>query len=97
MIEKRAKLLVVEDHGPLRAAVVSVLENLDYEVVAIANGTEGLDKTREVKPDLAFRVVSNLKSRGIRSAETLLTAGTGVQSGVVLVLCERVHSSHALA
>jgi len=29
MIEKRAKLLVVEDHGPLRAAVVSVLENLD--------------------------------------------------------------------
>jgi CheY-like chemotaxis protein len=61
MVGKGAKLLVVEDHGPLRIAVVSILQNLNYEVVAIANGQKALDKTREVKPDLAFRVVSQFE------------------------------------
>lgn len=52
------KILVVDDHEPLRKAVRLVLESkgkeLDYSVLEAENGREALRLVMEEKPDLAI-------------------------------------------
>ncbi|MEH1851998.1 MAG: ATP-binding protein [Nostoc sp.] len=46
------KVLVVDDRWENRSVVVSLLEPLGFEVVAVSNGREGLEKAKEIHPDL---------------------------------------------
>ena len=54
MAEKIGKLLVVVDHKELRSALRRILESFGYEVTTADDAKQGLDKAREIKPDLVF-------------------------------------------
>jgi DNA-binding NarL/FixJ family response regulator len=54
----KPKLLIAEDHGPMRAKVVSLLER-DFEVVAnVAGGPAAVEEASKLMPDLLILDVS---------------------------------------
>ena len=67
MAEKRGRLLVIEDHKELRNAVVRNLEDLGYEVATAEDEKQGLNKAKEIKPDLVF---CDLKHTGLPCLDT---------------------------
>ncbi|WP_223270032.1 ATP-binding protein [Nostoc sp. 'Peltigera membranacea cyanobiont' 213] len=48
----KLKVLVVDDRWENRSVVVSLLEPLGFEVIAVSNGREGLAMAQEIHPDL---------------------------------------------
>lgn len=67
-------LLVIEDEAPLRANIVRILSAEGYQVVAAADGDEGLERVLESRPDAVicdilmprldgFGVLAALRSR----------------------------------
>lgn len=53
-MEKRAKILLVDDDPDFIEATKVVLESQPYEVITALSGKEGLEKAREQKPDLVL-------------------------------------------
>ncbi len=51
-MEKRAKILLIDDDPDFVQATRKVLESKPYEVIVAYNGEEGLRKARDEKPDL---------------------------------------------
>lgn len=49
-----ATLLVIEDEAPLRANLVRILSAEGYQVIAAADGDEGIRRVRESRPDLVI-------------------------------------------
>ncbi len=49
---KRRKILIVDDKPDNRNVLLNLLKPLDFEVAAVENGKEGLEKAWEFKPDL---------------------------------------------
>lgn len=49
-----ATLLVIEDEAPLRANLVRILRAEGYQVIAAADGDEGIRRVRESRPDLVI-------------------------------------------
>jgi CheY-like chemotaxis protein len=67
-------VLVIEDEAPLRANLVRILSAEGYQVVAAADGDEGVRRVREARPDAVicdilmprldgFGVLAALRSR----------------------------------
>jgi signal transduction histidine kinase/DNA-binding response OmpR family regulator len=50
----KRKVLVVDDKWANRAVLINLLEPLGFEVVEAENGQEGLNKIRQLKPDITF-------------------------------------------
>ena len=48
------KILYVEDHEAQRDAMVKMLELFGYEADVACNGEEGVEKTREWRPDVVL-------------------------------------------
>lgn len=55
---KKRKILIVDDRWENRSVAVNLLLPLGFEVFEANNGQEGLDKAREVQPDL---IISDLR------------------------------------
>lgn len=53
-MERRAKILLVDDDPDFVEATKAVLESRPYEVITALGGEEGLKKAREEKPDLVL-------------------------------------------
>lgn len=53
-MERRAKILLVDDDPDFVEATKVVLESQPYEVITALSGGEGLKKAREEKPDLVL-------------------------------------------
>lgn len=51
-MNKKKKLLFIDDEADLVKVVTFRLENAGYEVISALDGQEGLDKARGEKPDL---------------------------------------------
>jgi DNA-binding NarL/FixJ family response regulator len=51
-MSEKQRILVIEDQAPMRRNIALLLEMEGYEVVAAANGREGLDKVSQFKPQL---------------------------------------------
>ena len=51
-MERRARILLVDDDADFVAVTRAVLESKPYEVITAPNGDEGLRKARLEKPDL---------------------------------------------
>ena len=51
-MERKKRILVVDDDPDILEAVGTVLESQDYEVITASDGEEGLAKLREERPDL---------------------------------------------
>ena len=51
---ENAKILVVDDDEDIRASLQAILEGQQYTVITAADKTEGMEKIRTEKPDLAI-------------------------------------------
>lgn len=70
-MEKRAKILLVDDDADFIEATRTVLESKPYQVIIAANGDEGLRKAKEEKPDLILLDVIMPVKDGFTAAEQL--------------------------
>jgi two-component system alkaline phosphatase synthesis response regulator PhoP len=70
-MEKRARILLVDDDADFVESTRTVLESKPYEVIVAKDGDEGLRKARENKPDLIILDVIMPVKDGFTAAEQL--------------------------
>jgi two-component system alkaline phosphatase synthesis response regulator PhoP len=70
-MEKRAKILLVDDDKDFIESTKTVLESKRYRIIVASNGDEGLRKAREEKPDLILLDVIMPVKDGFTAAEQL--------------------------
>lgn len=80
----RPRTLVVDDHPLTRAALVGLLEQHDFPVVAEAgDGAEAIDRARELQPDI---VLLDLSMPGMNGLEALPRVRAAAPECEVVVL-----------
>ena len=70
-MEKRPKILLVDDDPDFVEATKIILESKPYEVIVAADGNEGLRKAREENPDLILLDIIMPVENGFTAAEQL--------------------------
>ena len=70
-MERRARILIIDDDPDFVAATKTVLESKPYEVLVAYDGDEGLVKTREEKPDLIILDIIMPREDGFRVCEEI--------------------------
>ena len=70
-MERKAKILLVDDDADFVESTKTVLESKPYEVIVAVNGDEGLRKAREDKPDLVLLDIIMPVEDGFTAAEQL--------------------------
>ena len=70
-MEKKVKILLVDDDADFVESTKMVLESKPYEVIVAVNGDEGLRKAREEKPDLILLDVIMPVAEGFTAAEQI--------------------------
>ena len=70
-MEKRAKILLVDDDADFVESTRIVLESKPYDVIVASNGDEGLRKAKEFKPDLIILDVIMPVKDGFTAAEQI--------------------------
>lgn len=68
-MERKAKILLVDDDADFVDSTKLVLESRSYEVIVAVNGDEGLHKAREQKPDLILLDIIMPVEDGFTAAE----------------------------
>ncbi len=70
-MEKKAKILLIDDDVDFVEATKTILESKPYEVIVAHEGDEGLRKAREENPDLILLDVIMPVKDGFTAAEQL--------------------------
>jgi CheY-like chemotaxis protein len=70
-VERKAKILLVDDDADFVDSTKVVLESKPYEVIVAVNGDEGLRKAREENPDLILLDIIMPVEDGFTAAEQL--------------------------
>ena len=70
-MEKRAKILLVDDDVDFVESTKTILESKPYDVIVAGDGDEGLRKAKEEKPDLILLDVIMPVKDGFTAAEQL--------------------------
>ncbi len=70
-MERKARILIVDDDADFAESTRIVLESKPYEVIVAVNGNEGLRKAREEKPDLVLLDIIMPVEDGFTAAEHL--------------------------
>ena len=70
-MEKKARILLVDDDPDFVESTKIILESKPYEVIVAVNGDEGIKKAREAKPDLIILDVIMPVKDGFTAAEQL--------------------------
>ena len=70
-MEKKAKILLIDDDVDLVETTKTILESKPYEVIVAYDGDEGLQKAREENPDLIILDVIMPVKDGFTAAEQL--------------------------
>jgi two-component system alkaline phosphatase synthesis response regulator PhoP len=70
-VERKARILLVDDDTDFVESTKTVLESKPYEVIVAVNGDEGLRKAREEKPDLILLDIIMPVEDGFTAAEQL--------------------------
>ena len=70
-MEKKAKILLIDDDTDFIEATKTVLEAAPYEVIVAFEGDEGLKKAREETPDLILLDIIMPVKDGFTAAEQL--------------------------
>ena len=70
-MERKAKILLVDDDVDFVEGIKTILESQSYEVIWAPNGEEGLRKAREESPDLILLDVIMPIQDGFSAAEQL--------------------------
>lgn len=68
-MEKKAKILLIDDDPDFVQVTKKVLESRPYQVVVAVNGKEGLEKAKKEKPDLILLDILMPVSDGFGFAE----------------------------
>jgi two-component system phosphate regulon response regulator PhoB len=63
--ENKKKILIVDDEMDVRIYVGTLFETSGYEPIAARNGSEGLQKAKEISPDLIILDVMMPKAGGV--------------------------------
>ena len=68
----KKRILVVDDAAVIRLMLTKILESDDYEVVGDAsNGTEAVEKYKELKPDLVTMDITMPDMDGIQAVKEI--------------------------
>jgi two-component system alkaline phosphatase synthesis response regulator PhoP len=70
-VERKAKILLIDDDADFVESTKIILESKPYEVIVAVNGDEGLRKAGEEKPDLILLDVIMPVENGFTAAEQL--------------------------
>lgn len=70
---KKKKILVVDDEQDMRTFVCTLLGTCGYESIVATDGLEGIQKARQVKPELIILDVMLPKEGGIQMYRELKT------------------------
>lgn len=70
-MERKARILIVDDDPDFVAATKKVLESKPYEVLVAYDGDEGLQRTREEKPDLIILDIIMPREDGFKVCEEI--------------------------
>jgi CheY-like chemotaxis protein len=70
-VDKKAKILIVDDDPDFADSTKTVLQSQPYEVIVAVNGDEGLRKARAEKPDLILLDIIMPVEDGFTAAEQL--------------------------
>ena len=70
-MEKKAKILLVDDDPDFVESTKIILESKPYEVIVAVNGDEGIRKAKEEKPDLILLDVIMPVEDGFTAAEQM--------------------------
>ena len=68
-MERKAKILLVDDDADFVAATKTILESKPYEIIVANEGEEGLRKAREENPDLVLLDIIMPVKDGFTAAE----------------------------
>ena len=68
-MEKKARILLIDDDADFVESTKIVLESKPYEVIVAVNGDEGLRKAQETKPDLILLDIIMPVKDGFTAAE----------------------------
>ena len=64
-------ILIAEDEREIRELIVLSLQIAGFEVIAVVNGQEAVNKAVEVNPDLILMDVRMPKMNGLEACKTL--------------------------
>lgn len=70
-MERKARILIIDDDPDFVAATKKVLESKPYEVLVAYDGDEGLQKTREERPDLIILDIIMPREDGFKVCEEI--------------------------
>jgi CheY-like chemotaxis protein len=84
-VDRRLRVLVVDDEMHLRLYIKAVFETAGYETAAAKNGEEGFRKAVEWKPDLVSLDLMMPGEGGIRLFQRLKADPELAQAGVLVV------------
>jgi DNA-binding response OmpR family regulator len=70
-MNKKLKILIVEDDNELRNMYANVFGNANFEVIEAEDGIEGLDKATTQKPDVIFTGIMMPRMDGFSMVESL--------------------------
>jgi two-component system alkaline phosphatase synthesis response regulator PhoP len=68
-VEKKAKILLVDDDADFVESTRTVLESKPYDVIVAVDGNDGLRKAKEEKPDLVLLDIIMPVKDGFTAAE----------------------------
>ncbi|MGZ4400370.1 MAG: response regulator [Gaiellaceae bacterium] len=90
--KKPVSVLIVDDHPTFRTSARTLLESEGFSVVGeAASGTEGLDRVRELEPDL---VLLDVQLPDIDGFEVALRLSTGEHPPAVILTSTRDRSDY---
>ncbi|EKE18905.1 MAG: hypothetical protein ACD_9C00201G0003 [uncultured bacterium] len=84
MIDKKIKILIVDDDAELREMYAEIFQNSHFEVIQAADGLEGLDKATKELPDVIFTGIVMPRMDGFSMVESLQK--TVMTSGIPIVI-----------
>lgn len=89
---KRRKILIADDRWENRAVLVSLLSPLGFEMSEACDGTEGLRKADEIRPDLIFMDIVMPGTDGIEITRQIRNSPDLAGIKVIIISASSSHS-----
>ncbi len=97
-MEKKNKILIVDDDVDIVEALKIVLESNNYEVVTASDGVEGLEKVKLEKPDVIILDLMMPKEDGDEVCRTLKNDPEYLHIPILILtaISEKMHMKYKL-
>ena len=93
-MEKKAKILVIDDDPSEVKMVTMALQREPYEVISASNGNEGFEKAKKENPDLIILDIMMPEKDGLLTCKDLKTAPQ--TSGIPIIILTGIGDSPLL-